>query len=68
MRSAINPTTTTIDDRSTNEIIINNPLAAAGLCLAFSWTRASMTGAVDKRVNPVTSREDSCMIVERKPA
>jgi hypothetical protein len=40
-----------------NDAIMKNPLAAEGLLLACSCTRASMTGEVDRRVKPISSSD-----------
>ncbi|MBU4011877.1 MAG: hypothetical protein KJ550_00230 [Proteobacteria bacterium] len=55
MRSAIKPTMTTIADLAMNDIIMKKPFAAEGLFLACSCTRASMTGVVERIVNPEKS-------------
>ncbi|MBU3980862.1 MAG: hypothetical protein KKG97_06045 [Proteobacteria bacterium] len=46
---------TTIADLAMNDIIMKKPFAAEGLFLACSCTRASMTGVVERIVNPEKS-------------
>ncbi len=56
MRSAIHPTITMAMERVINEIIMKRPLAADGFPMDCSWMMASITGVVERMLNPVRQR------------